>query len=445
MSLQIISKRLQRTFNNNITFVLAISNKLKLVTKAFSVMQPVPITKQGLSTCPKVTTFRSKLKHSSRGLWHANIYTCSVSLYSNSLTCHRGAGRSLNASEIVIFVSIAALVFNRSLRYLLESPSHFQTFPASSSHLTQTMVSLIILYVVAFLRTVNAHGRVGGVLAEGKYYIGADHYSTTPSAGWRANNGDNGFASSISSADIICHNQATPGLDYITIAAGNTMELQWTTWPTSHKGPVLDYLAPCGQDCSTVDKSNLQFTKIAEAGLLDASSNPQRWASDDLISNNFTWATTIPSTVAPGKYVLRHEVIALHSASSVGGVQAYPQCFNVEITGSGSDALSSGSSGTKLYGPNDPGVLVNIYYPVLESYNIPGPALMSAGREGDYGISAEATASSSGQTSKLPTPTVSPSTSTIPTSSNVVVPIASSDAGITATAGARKFVCFEEL
>lgn len=52
--------------------------------------------------------------------------------------------------------------------------------------------------------------------------------------------------------------------------------------------------------------------------------------------------------------------IALHSAGTEGGAQNYPQCFNLQVTGSGSD-VPAGVLGTKLYSPTDPGILVNIY------------------------------------------------------------------------------------
>ena len=52
--------------------------------------------------------------------------------------------------------------------------------------------------------------------------------------------------------------------------------------------------------------------------------------------------------------------IALHGAGTEGGAQNYPQCFNLQITGSGSDK-PSGVLGTDLYRPTDPGILVDIY------------------------------------------------------------------------------------
>jgi len=59
------------------------------------------------------------------------------------------------------------------------------------------------------------------------------------------------------------------------------MTLTWDTWPESHHGPVLDYLAKCDGDCSAAKKESLKFFKLDAAGVLDAASN--QWASDKLI------------------------------------------------------------------------------------------------------------------------------------------------------------------
>jgi hypothetical protein len=45
--------------------------------------------------------------------------------------------------------------------------------------------------------------------------------------------------------------------------------------------------------------------------------------------NGFTWTVKIPSSLAPGSYVLRHEIIALHSAGSSNGAQNYPQVSRI--------------------------------------------------------------------------------------------------------------------
>jgi cellulase len=94
-----------------------------------------------------------------------------------------------------------------------------------------------------------------------------------------------------------------------------------------------------------------------------------------LIANNNSWSVTIPSDIASGNYVLRHEIIALHSAEESDGAQNYPQCVNLMITGTGT-ATPSGTLGTALYSETDAGILVNIYSS-LSTYEIPGPTLYS--------------------------------------------------------------------
>lgn len=146
------------------------------------------------------------------------------------------------------------------------------------------------------------------------------------------------------------------------------------TWPDSHKGPVLDYLAPCNGNCESVDKTTLQFFKIDSLGYLNGS-DPGTWATDVLIADASTWLVQIPANIAPGNYVLRHEIIALHSAGNADGAQNYPQCFNLAITGTGT-LSPSGTYGTALYQATDPGILYNLYTTV-ENYTIPGPTLYS--------------------------------------------------------------------
>ena len=157
------------------------------------------------------------------------------------------------------------------------------------------------------------------------------------------------------------------------IKAGQTVELQWTPWPTSHHGPVIDYLANCNGPCETVNKTTLKFFKIDQLGLLNPNVTDGYWATDVLIANNNSWTVEIPPSIATGNYVLRHEIIALHAANSLGGAQNYPQCISLAITSSGT-TNPSGELATSFYSETDPGIYIDIYAP-LSNYTIPGPPL----------------------------------------------------------------------
>ncbi|CAI4218866.1 unnamed protein product [Parascedosporium putredinis] len=105
------------------------------------------------------------------------------------------------------------------------------------------------------------------------------------------------------------------------------------------------------------------------------------------------WLVEIPKSIRAGDYVLRHEIIALHTAGQTNGAQAYPQCINLRITGGG-DERPAGVRGTKLYSSGDPGIKFDLYRS-FSSYDIPGPDLIDGAepvRQSSPAASATATA-----------------------------------------------------
>ncbi|KAF2124380.1 lytic polysaccharide monooxygenase, partial [Dothidotthia symphoricarpi CBS 119687] len=238
--------------------------------------------------------------------------------------------------------------------------------------------------LAAFAATALAHGTTQGVTIDGvwsggfklDYYYAKQNGQTSPDhIGWYAEDLDNGFVApdSYGAADIICHKNASPegsSDSMAKVAAGGTVEFSWTAWPASHVGPVITYVAPYTGDIASVDKTSLKWAKIDGQGYENGA-----WAAVTMIANNNTVAVTVPETLKAGKYVFRHEIIALHSAGSANGAQNYPQCLNIEVTGSGT-AVPDGVVGTELYTATDPGILFNVYASTID-YTVPGPALWS--------------------------------------------------------------------
>ncbi|KAJ5090720.1 Glycoside hydrolase family 61 [Penicillium argentinense] len=241
-----------------------------------------------------------------------------------------------------------------------------------------------IAALLASATMVAGHGYVSSIVANGQNYTGylVDQYSyqddPPKSVGWSTTATDLGFEepSEYSDPNIICHRNGKNGQLSAEVKAGSDVEIQWTEWPESHHGPVITYLASCDGDCSTVDKTKLEFFKIDAVGLVDGSNVPGTWATDKLINAGNRWTVTIPSSISAGNYVMRHEIIALHSAGQENGAQNYPQCLNLKVTGGGSDE-PEGTLGEKLYTKSDKGILVNIYT-TLSNYVMPGPALYSS-------------------------------------------------------------------
>ncbi|SPO06236.1 related to endoglucanase IV precursor [Cephalotrichum gorgonifer] len=247
------------------------------------------------------------------------------------------------------------------------------------------MPASLLLAAISGAVAVSAHGFVTEIVIDGESHVGynptiAPWQAVQDSIGWQNWATDTGFVNGfqVQDPDIICHLNSTNAPITARIAAGSDISLRWSAWADSHHGPIIDYIANCNGDCTSVDKTTLEFVKIAESGQFELGAGggtPGYWAADTLFETNLTWVVTIPESLAPGNYVLRHEIIALHGAYEEGSTQFYPQCINLEITGSGTDS-PKGVVGTELYKSDDPGVLYNIYNDETKpTYTIPGPPL----------------------------------------------------------------------
>jgi lytic cellulose monooxygenase (C1-hydroxylating) len=245
--------------------------------------------------------------------------------------------------------------------------------------------STICIFLAA-AHTVLSHGWIDRWTIGDRNYTGfnptiAPWVPDQGTISWPAWNDDTGpvYSSNVNTSDIICSINATNSEIYATpIAAGSNISLHWTPWADSHHGPIFSYLAACNGDCTKVNKQQLRWFKIAQLGQISygaGGGTPGVWATDLLRAANGTWSVTIPSAIAAGNYVLRNEILALHSAYGVGGAQFYPQCANIQVTGGG-NSTPSGLIGMSLYDENDPGVHYNIYNDESKPvYQMPGPPL----------------------------------------------------------------------
>lgn len=299
------------------------------------------------------------------------------------------------------------------------SETYRPTFDLTVIPPTNNMSSF--LAIAALAATAAAHGTVTGFVTDGvynkgydisNYYLAQQGQKVAETAAWSAENLDNGFVApdAYTTADIVCHKNAKAATSSATVKAGGKIDFQWSKWPESHVGPMLTYVAKCDGDCSSADKTSLAWVKIDGEGFTDD------WASNKMIANNNTWSITVPSTLASGKYVFRHETIALHSAGSEGGAQNYPQCMNIEITGGGSDN-PEGTVGTKLYTPQDKGILFNVYGGDNSAYVVPGPKLYGAGSS-----TTPATPTTSKPASSAPASSAPASSAPAPTASSAAEP-----------------------
>ncbi|KAJ7186205.1 glycosyl hydrolase family 61-domain-containing protein [Mycena haematopus] len=244
----------------------------------------------------------------------------------------------------------------------------------------------------------------------------------------------------VTSNDLICNGGINPyhvplPNTTITVPAGAQVTAEWhrtldgadPSDPSdpvdpSHHGPVLSYLARI-PDAQQSDVTGLQWFKIYEDGLIAAN---QSWGVDRMIANKGKVTFTIPPCIAAGQYLLRHEMIALHGAVSYPGAQFYMECAQIEITGGGSTSPATVSF-PGAYKGTDPGITVNIYYPLLTNYTIPGPPVFSC--SGSTGTTATSPPKSTATT------TSAASTTTIATTKSTTTITTTSAASTTTAAG----------
>jgi hypothetical protein len=135
-------------------------------------------------------------------------------------------------------------------------------------------------------------------------------------------------------------------------------------------------MTPCGNgSCVGFDPSQALWFKIQELGFQANGSWVQSDVSQSPTSSpHFFFLcfltplkvygspsnVTLPENIAPGNYLVRHEIIALHLAMTMGGAEFYVSCSQIRIGGHGTGVPSQDEL-VKLpgaYSDDDPGIYV---------------------------------------------------------------------------------------
>ncbi|KAG7566886.1 hypothetical protein FFLO_01387 [Filobasidium floriforme] len=107
------------------------------------------------------------------------------------------------------------------------------------------------------------------------------------------------------------------------------------TWPEGHSGPILNHMASCGgATCTGVDATTLDWFAIHHSGY-DATA--KIWPTDVLATTGAKHTITLPTDLPGGAYLLRFELIAMHSVPA----QFYPWAAEIDLTSSGTSLPSS--------------------------------------------------------------------------------------------------------
>ncbi|KZT41821.1 hypothetical protein SISSUDRAFT_1126182 [Sistotremastrum suecicum HHB10207 ss-3] len=256
-----------------------------------------------------------------------------------------------------------------------------------------------------------------------------------------------GPVTDVTSNSIICNGDPNPLITpfsktVIDVPAGATIQHEWHHTLTSqfgsdnadpidpgHLGPVIVYLAKV-PDATQTSVTGLGWFKIAEWGLENGV-----WGVTQLWNLKGKFPAVIPSCIPSGNYFLRAEIIALHPASTYPGAQFYMECAQINVVGGGSVSPPTVSFPGAYHG-SDPGITIDIYYPPVTNYTVPGPAVFTCPGSGGSSTSSSSSSTTSTTTSSSTKSTTTSTTSTTSTTTSSTTKSTSSTTTSTTTSSA---------
>ncbi|KAG8959819.1 hypothetical protein FRC03_007449 [Tulasnella sp. 419] len=176
----------------------------------------------------------------------------------------------------------------------------------------------------------------------------------------------------VTSKDFTCNTGSTAAPGIADVKAGSKLGFKLDQ-PIYHAGVLNVYMGkvPSGQTAATWDGSGTNWFKVSQLSAVTNGGTSITFPTDNIASYNFT----VPSSLPSGQYLVRIEHIALHVASSFWGAQFYIACGQINVTGGGSGSPSPLVAIPGVYTGNEPGILINIYWPIPTTYTQPGPAV----------------------------------------------------------------------
>lgn len=289
--------------------------------------------------------------------------------------------------------------------------------------------TLATFLAISVAPLVAAHGNIiqaqaGGTTLPGPniYYDGdAKNSQTATRKMFKASGPAFALRTDYTNPSVMSCESAGPAPQKLTVAAGSSVMISWvgatgeikgqggvTAYnPWVHAmGPVMNYITSCTNgDCTKFDPTNAGWTKLSHMGIdfsqtisgslktamtnkpepYHPSSGSGLWAMAKLVQDGSKWTINIPSVLAPGEYILRHEIAAVHNplgSAASSGPQHYISCTNLKVTGSGSTKLPAGTKSSALYDPNGAFAKFDVNSADPHTFQIPGPAVWDQASSG---------------------------------------------------------------
>jgi len=234
------------------------------------------------------------------------------------------------------------------------------------------LASTIVSVASLLIAQASAHGAVTSYVIGGVTYPGYEGYS--PASGpptiqrqWPSYNP----IMSVTDPAMTCNGGTSAPL-VANISAGDQITAKWAQW-THQQGPVMVWMYACPSGFKSCDGKGAGWFKIDQEGMTAPPLTGTNWGTA-VVEAKLAWTSTIPKSLAPGNYLIRHELLALHQANTP---QFYPECAQLYVSGSGT-AVPSGAYLTAIPAyatATDPSVDIDIYTSTATTYTPPGPAV----------------------------------------------------------------------
>jgi len=281
---------------------------------------------------------------------------------------------------------------------------------------TSTLFLPFLAAALSLVPSAHGHGLVYHFGVDGKMYTGdTPGGKSDPSPIRQVSSQDPIYGAT--SPSVNCGTGAPNAALVVDAMPGSNLTWDWKTaslsnWP-HNTGPMLTYLASCGSTtCDQFDSRTAKWFKIDQVGK-DASGD---WVQQQIM-NGDTYSTNLPKDLAPGQYLVRHEIIALHLATQKGKAEFYPSCQQINVGGSGTGVPSQDEllSFPGAYSDDDPGIYTpNVFDPKAEYVFPGGPIAKLAASSGGGDNDGTSTSIPSSSTRK-PTSTTNVMSPAVPT------------------------------
>ncbi|PAV16696.1 glycoside hydrolase family 61 [Pyrrhoderma noxium] len=226
----------------------------------------------------------------------------------------------------------------------------------------KSLASLVLAFAIPILQ-VSAHYTFPSLVVDGQ---------TTPQ--WVNVRKTNNFetqapVTDVTSLDLRCYDTQEPGTaTTIQTAAGSQLGIM-SDGTIYHPGVVNVYMAKAPDSVDGWAGDGAVWFKVYQISAVTNGGQSITFPAEGVPGVTFT----VPSALPSGQYLVRMEAIALHVAQTYGGAQFYISCGQVEITGGGNGTPGPLVEIPGVYTGYEPGILININYPIPANYTQPGP------------------------------------------------------------------------